>query len=196
MSELCSISLDAPLRQLLVLQSRGKLRRSWKRITSPRRAIPTMLVAVLMLLYVAQVYIALAYNESRVTVPINSIAPLGMLSMLLLKLLGVCIDRQKTGAGYRDEEIHNLLGGPFPQQQVRLYRVSGHAISIFFTSIFAAVFFRFHVKSFFAALSGAYLAMLFTYLIYTAIAVAAVNISQRAYRWFRNITCGIVLSLF
>ena len=131
MSDSFSIMLDPPLRQLLVMQSKGKMRRTWKKLTSPRRAIPTVIVAVMMLLYVGQVYIALAYNTSTRTFPIESIAPLGFLSILFLKLLGVCIDRKKSGAGYRHEETHRLLGGPFAHQQVRLYRTAGHAISIF-----------------------------------------------------------------
>ena len=133
------IALAPPLLDLLVMQSRGKMRRSWKRLTSPRRLVPTLLVGILLLLYVVQIYIALALNETRTIVDIQTIAPLGMLSILLLKLLGVCIDREKSGAGFRAEETHNLLGGPFSLRQVRLYRVAGHAISIFFTSLFAAV---------------------------------------------------------
>lgn len=195
-SEFCKISLDSPLRELLLMQTRGKLRRSWKKVSSPRRAIPTILVAVLMLLYVLQVYIALAFRESSGNVPIAQIAPLGMLSILLMKLLAVCVDRKKSGAGYRDEEIHNLIGGPFSLDQVRLFRICGHAVSIFFTSIFAAVFFRFHVASFFAALSGAFLAMLFTYLVYSTVAVAAVNAPDKVYNWIRNICCCVVGSLF
>lgn len=195
MTEPYAITLDPPLRDLLVLQSKGKLRRTWRRLCSPRRAIPTIVVAILMLLYVAQVYIAIMFNNSPTAFPIQSIAPVGMLSILCMKLIGVCIDRNRSGAGFRHEEVHCLLGGPFSHQQVRLYRVSGHAISIFFTSVFAAVFFRFHVPSFLAALIGAYLAMLFTYLVYTTIAVAAVNVTERTYTWVRNIGCGIGLGI-
>ena len=195
MSEAYSIVLDQPLRQLLILQSKGKVRRTIKRLFSPRRAIPTLLVGVLMVLYCIQIYIAVALNESTTTFPIRSIAPLGMLSILCMKLLGVCIDRTKSGAGFRHEEIHCLLGGPFAHQQVRLYRVVGHAISIFFASVFAAVFFRFHVPSFIASLSGAYLAMLFTYLVYTMIAVVALNASERVYKRCRTIGCACALGL-
>lgn len=189
------ILLDPPLRQLLLLQSKGKIRRTWKRMSSPRRAIPTAIVGVLMLLYCIQIYIAIAFNDSTPSFPIHTITPLGMLCILCLKLLGVCIDRNKSGAGFRHEEIHCLLGGPFSYQQVRLYKVCGNAISVFFTSIFAAIFFRFHVPSFVASLSGAYLAMMFTYLVYTAIAVAALNASERIYKFVRNTACGIALTL-
>lgn len=194
MLETLVITLDRPLRELLVLQSRGKLRRTWKRLTSPRRAAATTLVAVLLCLYVVQIYIAVALNDSPTTFPIRSIAPLGMLGILCMKLVGVCIDRDKSGAGYRDEEIHCLLGGPFPTQQVRLYRVAGHAISIFFTSIFAAIFFRFHVTSFWAALCGAYLAMLFTYLVYTTVAVIAVNVARKTYVLLRAVSCAAAIA--
>ena len=195
MSDTFRVSLDPTLRSLLFMQSKGKLRRTWKKLSSPRQAIPTAIVVVLMLLYVVQVYIALAFNTSSTRIPIESIAPLGMLSILCLKLLGVCIDRKKSGAGFRHEEIHRLLGGPFSLPQVRLYRTAGHAVSIFFTSIFAAIFFRFHVPSFIAALSGAYLAMLFTYLVYTMIAVAALNANEESYKRIRNVACGLGLGL-
>lgn len=189
MSESFGIRLAPPLRQLLLMQSKGKIRRTLQRLRSPRRAIPTVLVGILMVLYVVQIFIAIAFNSTEMSIPIRSIAPLGMFSILCLKLLGVCIDRNKSGAGYRNEEIHCLLGGPFPQQQVRLFRVTGHAVSIFFTSIFAAIFFRFHVESFTASLTGSYLAMLFTYLIYSTVAVVAVNVNERAYRIVRNVAC-------
>ncbi len=195
MSESFGIHLARPLRQLLWMQSKGKIRRTLQRLRSPRRAIPTVLVGILMLLYVVQIYIAIAFNSTETSIPIRSIAPLGMFSILCLKLLGVCIDRNKSGAGYRSEEVHCLLGGPFPQQQVRLFRVTGHAVSIFFTSIFAAIFFRFHVESFTASLTGSYLAMLFTYLIYSTIAVVAVNVNQRAYRMVRNVVCGAAVAV-
>lgn len=195
MSEFYPVKLPAPLRELLLMQARGKLRRTWKKLSSPRRAIPTMLVGVLLLLYVLQVYIAIAYNTSTRVVPIQQLAPIGMLSILLMKLLGVCIDRTKSGAGYRNEEVHHLIGGPYSLDQVRLFRISGHAVSIFFTSVFAAIFFRFHVRSFAAALSGAYMAMLFTYLVYTTVAVAAASTTQRRYRRVRAVGCGVVVAL-
>lgn len=195
MSSCCGVTLDPPLRELLLLQTKGRMRRIWKRLSSPRRAIPTSIVAVLMLAYAVQVYIAISFNDSPTTLPIRSIAPIGMFGILALKLLGVCIDRNKSGAGFRHEEVHLLLGGPFSHPQVRLFRVCGHAISIFFASVFAAIFFRFHVPSFVAALSGAYLAMLFTYLVYTSIAVAAVHASERAYKQCRNLGCGFALCL-
>ena len=195
MSDSFSIMLDPPLRQLLVMQSKGKIRRTWKRLSSPRRAIPTVIVAVMMLLYVGQVYIALAYNTTTRTFPIEAIAPLGFLSILFLKLLGVCIDRKKSGAGYRHEETHRLLGGPFSHQQVRLFRTAGHAISIFATSIFAAVFFRFHVTSLIAALTGSYLAMLFTYLVYTLIAIAAMHANEKLYKTTRNVVVASVVAM-
>ena len=195
MSSAYAISLDPPLRQLLWLQLKGKIRRTLRKLSSPRRAIPTAVVGVLMLLYCLQIYIALAFNPSTTSFPIRSIAPLGMLCILCLKLLGVCIDRTKSGAGFRSEEVHCLLGGPFRYQQARLYKVCGNAVSIFFTSIFAAIFFRFHVPSFAAALSGAYLAMLFTYLTYTAIAVAALHASDSVYHRLRNLGCGLALAV-
>lgn len=185
--------LDAPLRQLLLMQSRGKVRQTWKKLMSPRRAIPTMIVGAMMVLYVIQIYIALALNTSTTRVPVESIAPIGLFSILCMKLLGVCIDREKSGAGFRHEEIHTLLGGPFSHQQVRLYRVCGHAVSIFFTSVFAAIFFGLHVKSLIASLSGAYLAMMFTYLIYSTIAVVAVNVPDRTYKWVRNVCVAVAL---
>ncbi len=177
------------------MQSRGKVRRAWKRLWSPRRAITTAIVGVLFLLYCVQIYIALTFNNSFDAVPVKAIAPVGFLGILLVKLLGICIDRTKSGAGFRKEETHRLLGGPFSHQQVRLFRVCGHAISIFFTSLFAAIFFRFHVPSFLAALSGAYSAMMFTYLVYTLIAVAALYAREQTYRTIRNIGCGIFLAI-
>jgi|GEM_PF-6600240 len=195
MNDSFSIQLESPLRQLLSMQMRGKVRRTWKKLSSPRRAIPTAIVGILLLLYCAQIYIALAFNDSFNSVPIETIAPVGMLSIMLLKLLAVCIDRTKSGAGFRHEEVHCLLGGPFSQQQVRLYRICGHAVSIFLTSIFAAIFFRFHVSSFAAALSGAYLAMMFTYLVYTAVAIAAMYVGDSVYRLVRNVVCGFALAV-
>ena len=189
------IALEPSLLELLALESKGKIRRTWRRLTSPRRVWPTILVGILLLLYVAQIYIAIAYNQSSTTFPIGEVAPVGMLGILCMKLVGVCIDRNKSGAGFRRQEVHCLLGGPFSLQQVRLYRVAGHAVSIFFTSIFAAVFFRFHVESFFAALVGSYLAMLFTYLVYTMIAVGAMKISHRTFVWARTIVCGLATSV-
>ena len=193
MSDSYPITLEAPLRDLLFMQTKGKFRQTWKKLSSPRRAIPTIFVAVLMLLYVAQIYIALALNTQETTVPIESVGPLGMFTILMLKLLGVCIDRKKSGAGYRHEEVHCLLGGPFTHQQVRLYRTLGHLVSIFFTSVFAAVFFRFHVTSFVAALCGSFLAMMFTYLVYSTIAVIALKVSERVYQIVRSIGCGLAL---
>lgn len=187
-----TLQLQSPLRQLLAMQARGKIRRTLKRLASPRRAIPTLLVAILMGLYVVKVYIAVTGYQSPTKLPIEGLAPVGMLYVLLLKLLGVCIDRKKSGAGYRKEETHRLLGGPFPIEQVRLFRVTGHAVSIFFTSLFAAVFFAFHVKSFAAAIAGAYMAMLFTYLVYTLIAVVAYQVSETTYRRLRVMGCGLV----
>ena len=195
MNDSFSVQLVPPLRQLLSMQMLGKVRRTWKKLSSPRRAIPTAVVGILLLLYCLQIYIALAFNDSFSSVPIESIAPVGMLGIMLLKLLAVCIDRTKSGAGFRHEEIHCLLGGPFSQQQVRLYRICGHAVSIFFTSVFAAIFFRFHVSSFTAALSGAYLAMMFTYLIYTAVAIVAMYVSDSTYRLMRNVVCGAALAV-
>lgn len=183
--------LEKPLQQLLSLQARGKMRRTLQKLSSPRRAIPTILVGILLGLYAIKVYIAVAYYESPTSIPIEGLAPIGMLYILLLKLLGVCVDRNKTGAGYRHEELHHLVGGPFPLEQVRLFRVTGHAVSIFFTSLFAAVFFAFHVKSLLAAVAGAYLAMLFTYLVYTVIAVVAFQISEKSYTRMRSIGCGL-----
>lgn len=195
MSDSYSIFLQPPLRQLLAMQSRGKFRRTWKRLWSPRRAITTAIVLVLFVLYCVQIYIALTFDSSFEPVPIRKVAPIGMLGILLLKLLSICIDRTKSAAGFRSEETHCLLGGPFPQQQVRLFRVCGHAISILFTSIFAAIFFRFHVSSFVAALCGSYLAMLFTYLVHTFVAVAACHASESIYRRVRNIGCGIAMAV-
>ncbi len=57
MPESVRITLCPPLRELLVLQSRAKLRRAWKRLRAPRRAIPTALVAIVMILYVVQIFI-------------------------------------------------------------------------------------------------------------------------------------------
>lgn len=189
------LMLDKPLQQLLSMQARGKIRRTVKKLSSPRRAIPTILVGILLGLYAIKVYIAVAYYDSPTSIPIEGLAPIGMLYILLLKLLGVCIDRNKSGAGYRHEETHHLVGGPFPLEQVRLFRVTGHAISIFFTSLFAAAFFAFHVKSVFAAVAGAYLAMLFTYLVYTLIAVVAFQISETSYRRMRTIGCGLAAAM-
>ena len=195
MFESLRISLCPPLRGLLVQQSKAKLRRTWKRLQSPRRMIPTALVVVLMILYVIQVYIAITWGELKAPFSATAVAPLGMFGILLLKLLAVFIDREKSGAGFRAEETHQLLGGPFPRDQVRLYRVTGHAINIFFTSCFAAVFFRFHVNSFFAALSGSYLAMLFIYLVYTTVAVAAIHVTEETYKQGRNAACGVMVTL-
>lgn len=189
------LTLEKPLQQLLSLQAKGKIRRTLKRLSSPRRAIPTILVGVLMGLYALKVYIAIAYYDMPETIPIEGLAPIGMLYILLLKLLGVCIDRKKSGAGFRHEEVHHLVGGPFRLEQVRLFRVVGHAVSIFFTSLFAAAFFGFHVTSILAAVAGAYLAMLFTYLVYTAIAVIAFQISESSYRRLRTLGCGLAAAM-
>ena len=129
MSANYSIVLAPPLRQLLGMQLRGKIRRTRKRISSPRRAVPTAIVGFLLLLYCVQIYIALAFNDSLQSVDVRSIAPIGMFGILFMKLLAVCIDRTKSGAGFRHEEIHCLIGGPFDLTQVRLYRVLGYAIS-------------------------------------------------------------------
>ena len=185
-----TLRLDRPLQQLLTMQTRGKLRRSLKKLASPRRAIPTLLVATLLGMYAIKVYIAMTFYDSHTEFPVEGLAPIGMLYILLLKLFGVCINRKKSGAGYRREEVHHLVGGPFRLEQVRLYRVMGHAISIFFTALFAAVFFVFHVKSFVAAVSGAYLAMLFTYLVYTVMAIVAFQVAEKTYRRLRMIGCG------
>ena len=189
------LRLDEPLQQLLNLQARGRLRRTIRRLSSPRRLVPTLLVGVLLSLYAIKVYIAVVHYESTTSFPIEGLAPVGMLYILLLKLLGVCIDRNKSGAGFRHEETHQLIGGPFRIEQVRLFRVTSHAFSIFFTSLFAAVFFAFHVKSFAAAVCGSYLAMLFTYLVYTLIAVAAYQVSEKTYRWARTIGCGAAAAM-
>lgn len=195
MPESLTCRLEGRLANLLWLQFRGRMRRSWKRLCSPRRLVPTLLVGLFLSLYVVQIYIAIALNPSRETFDVRTFAPLGMLGILTLKLLGVGIDRTKSGAGFRDVEIHQLLGGPFSLSQVRLFRVYGHAVSIFFTSVFAAIFFRFHVPSFAAALVGAYLAMIFTYLVHSLVAVTAVNIRESTYRWARNLACGLFIAL-
>ena len=188
-------AFDGRLIQLLRLQFRGRMRRSFKRLTSRRRLIPTILVGIFLALYAVQIYIAITFNPTETTVDISAVAPVGMLGILLIKLLGVCIDRTKSGAGFRDVEVHRLLGGPFSHQQVRVFRFLGHAVSIFFTSLFAAIFFRFHVVSFTAALAGAYLAMLFTYQAYSLVAVIAVNITERVYKRCRVVGCGTLVAL-
>ena len=195
MSDTYSILLEPPLRQLLSMQSRGRVRRTWKRLWSPRRAITTSIVLVLFLLYCIQIYIALTFNNSFEPVRIELVAPIGLMGILLLKLLSIFIDRTKSAAGFRSEETHCLVAGPFSHQQVRLFRVCGHAISIFFTSLFAAIFFRFHVSSFVAALCGSYLAMLFTYLVHTLCAIAACHASETTYRRARNLGCGLAIGV-
>ncbi len=187
--------LEAPLKQLLSMQAQGKIRRIKKKLSSPRQGIPTILVGLMMAAYLVQVYIAVAFYDSPDAIPIAGFAPIGMLYILLLKLLGVCIDRTKSGAGFRHEEVHHLVGGPFRLEQVRLFRVVGHAVSIFATSLFAAGFFAFHVESFLAAITGAYLAMLFTYLVYTIIAVVAFQVSEKTYRRFRIVGCALAICM-
>ena len=189
------LMLEPPLKQLLSMQARGKIRRIAKKLSSPRQAIPTIIVGLMMAAYLVQIYIAVAFYDSPGAISIAEFAPVGMLYILLLKLLGVCIDRTKSGAGYRHEEVHHLVGGPFQLGQVRLFRVFGHAVSIFFTSLFAAGFFAFHVDSFLAAISGAYLAMLFTYLVYTIIAVVAFQVSEKTYRRFRTVGCALAIGM-
>ena len=85
-----ALQLEKPLQQLLVMQSRGKIRRTIKKLSTPRRAIPTLLVGVLLGLYAIKVYIALAFYDSPTEFAIEGLAPIGMLYILLLKLLGVC----------------------------------------------------------------------------------------------------------
>lgn len=187
--------LDEPLRRLLRLQATGRIRRTIKKLSSPRRAIPTALVFVLMALYMVKVYIAVAHYQGSSNMPIGDVAPVGMLYILLLKLLGICVDRRKAGSGFRREETHNLVGGPFQLQQVRLFRVAGHAANIFVTSLFAAVFFAFHVESFAAAVVGSYAAMLFTYLAYTNIAVMAAAMSEKTYRRCRTLGCSLAVGM-
>ena len=187
-------SLHPALGKLIVLQSRGKLRRVLRKCQSRRRAILTVVALGLATIWLAQAVVAIVLRPPADPAKFASIAPICMFAVCLLKTARLLMTRENAGVRFRPAELMLLQTAPLLHREIRTYKVAGHAVSVVITALCASFFLCPDVPMWIGAFLGALCTMLFTYLTYMVVAVVFEHLSHSAYRRVQ-LTAASILGL-
>lgn len=120
---------------------------------------------------------------------IRSLAPLGMLGLLLLNLL---LMKRETGIQFGPAEIDFLFPGPFRRRELLAYKMVGMSLDALVAALWFSLIVLPYVKFWIAGFLGLTLTLAFFQLFQLAVILIAATVAERAFTMWRKVALAVI----
>jgi hypothetical protein len=169
---------------LMRLQTRAALRRVTRKVRTPKGAFFVIVGALVFLLWLGPVLFSVKLGPTTNPETVRSIAPLLLLVMCILTLIGGGGDKSIS---FTQGEINFLFPGPFTRRELLLYKLTRTLIGALLSGLVFSIALLQHASTRLAAFIGGVLAMGFVQLLTLVFSLLAQSIGTRAYTLARKI---------
>ncbi len=185
-----SAVLHPALVQLLRFQSKGRLRRLARRLSSPRRLVLSCVGVTLAVLWLGNAALSILFRQSADITNLQQWLPFGLLLYGLWHLVKVAYRRPEQGIEWTAAEREILGGAPFVRRQLLAFRfVTVFGASVLKAACFAVLMLP-DLRLPLVGFCGALLALLFLELWRTVVEIVAHQIRTVSYRRLRFAVLG------
>jgi hypothetical protein len=189
--------LPPALRLLMRLQMRAR----WRRIARGAKTLKGKLYLAAMIamfaFWLGPAMVATFFMRQSEFV--NHSAPLVQAllpsSLLLYCIITLIATGSESGIAFHPPEVDLLFPAPFRRRELLLYRLTGLALGLLFTSLMFSMFLMAHVRVWAFGFAGITLAFMFIQLVPIVLTLAVAIVGERAYSRGRRLVLGVLGAL-
>lgn len=180
--------------ELLVLQSRGRRRRMWRRFRQPRRLVLSALACVLAIIWLGNAAMTVWYRESASPETLRGLLSLGLVAYATWHFAKAAFFRPEHAFDWTPAERDLLSAMPLLPRDLVTYQVASVTVTTILKAALFTVLLLPDLRSLTLGLIGLFGAMLALELLRMAVDIATWGMSRAAFLVYRSIVVATLVA--